>query len=106
MIIEYRYRWQKQFRSYRKAISLKEIIDWLERFEEGRLEDYVEVDNIEEIRITFKESPYVIWCQIHRNKNNVFDGAELIINDHPLATIHDVFKNLTIFAKILKEILK
>lgn len=83
---EHRYRWQTQCRSYSKFETINEVIDWWKRFNNYTLEDHIEIDNIDEIRITIKESPYCVWFQLIRNFSKTFD-ITLIVNDYPYAKL-------------------
>ena len=107
---EHRYKWQTGFKSFCYFESIEDIIDWWKRFNNYTLEDDVEIDNIDEIRITLQDSPYVIWFQLIRKQpkicscgnsllNKEFD-ITLIVNDYPYAKLFkqdDFGKFLEIF---------
>jgi len=105
VLIEYRYKWHISIKSFTKKETIEEVIDWLERFQNKTLEDHTVVDSIEEIRITLEDEPIVKWIQIHRRSLkywNIFD-IELIINDYPLATIHNFGDLLSFLKFFIKE---
>ena len=94
---EHRYKWQNTCKSYSKHKTIDELIDWWKRFNNYTLEDYVEIDEIVEIRITVKNTPYCIWFQLIRNDLNTFD-ITLIINDYPCAKLKS--KDFELFLKV------
>lgn len=102
---EHRYKQQTSCKSFAKFETVDEIIDWWNRFNNYTLEDYIEIDNIDEIRITIKESPYVVWFQLIRTINKDFD-ITLIVNDCAYAKLlnsNDFGKFLKIICELQKE---
>jgi len=111
-LIEYKYKWQIECRSYSKVTSLDAIIDWLERFQKETLEDYVEVYNINEIRITLKDSPIIFWLQLHRSERVLECGnckrwndfeIRLITNDYSIGKL-STLKDVCSFLKMIKDL--
>lgn len=108
-LIEYKYKWQAQPRSYAKVNFLDEIVDWIERFQNHTLEDYVEVESINEIRITLKDSPFVFWIQLYRTEKTLDCGTckkwndfeiVLITNDYPIGKLNTI-KDMCLFLRTL-----
>jgi hypothetical protein len=111
-LIEYKYKWQLTARSFCKVNSLDEIVDWLQRFQNKTLEDYVEIIGIDEIRITLKDSPIVFWIQLYRSDYTLECGTckrwndfeiILITNDYPIGKLNTI-KDVCVFLKMIKEL--
>jgi hypothetical protein len=108
-LLEYKYKWQLSPRSYVKLNSIDEIIDWLSRFENHTLEDYIEINNINEIRIILKNSTIVFWIQLYRTEKvldcevckrwNDFEIV-LITNDYPIGKLNSI-KDICTFLKMI-----
>ena len=100
MLIEYRYRGQDSCKSFSKCNSVDEIVDWLKRFQNETLEDYVCYDEIEEIRLTLRETPIVFWIQLSREFSKNFNII-IILNDSPIGQIYNVDDLLLLLREIL-----
>ena len=103
MLIEYRYKHQSSCRSFVKCKNKNEIINWLKRFQNNTLEnDNADVKNIEEIRITLKDDPFVVWIQMVRKIWGNWE-VSLIINDFPIGSIFS-YKDVMLFLEKFIEI--
>jgi hypothetical protein len=73
------------------------LITWLRNFGSFGLEE-----SVQEIRVTFKESPFVAWIQLYLDSEHVWKGT-LITNDYPIGKLNSLTDVILFIKCFLKE---
>jgi hypothetical protein len=77
--------------------NLDALITWCQNFGSFGLGE-----SVQEIRITFKESPFVAWIQLYLDSEHLWKGT-LITNDYPIGKLNSLTDVILFIKCFMKE---